>query len=57
MRELDKSEIEMLWALYNVEGRTRSQFVTLADQKLGDVPMAALGAIWDAFDSACDLMQ
>lgn len=57
MAELDRSQIEALWPLYNVEGRTRSQFVTLADHKMVDVPTAVLAAIWDAFDVASDVMQ
>lgn len=55
MRELDKSEIEMLWELYAPVGVTRSQFLTRADHKMGDVPLAMLTAVWAAFERALDM--
>lgn len=54
MRELDQSEINALVQLYE-RTKTRAQFVIEADHKMGDVPKAMLGAIWDAIDRALDV--
>jgi hypothetical protein len=56
MREIDRSEIDKLWEIYEASLGV-GQFVVAADHHIGDVEKVRLQEIWHAFDCAVARMS